>query len=206
MQQKTKPQAQSFGHGTPVLTPVTRKGSKYPVATVDTATKVFNAIATAPQPITAGELMVALRSAGHSYAPLTMMDILRHLEKQGAISARQETDAERRLRFKDTTIARRGARVKFYWVPTTLGASPSRTRHSIVPGTDLFAGPRALTAALRVVKDGKKKKARPGKAAEMQTGRPAMPGAEMQTGRIARLEKRVAELELTIARLTKALS
>lgn len=207
MQQKTKPQSQSAGHRSVVITPVLRKGSKYPAATVETATNVFNAIAAAPQPITAGELIVALRSSGHGYSGLTMMDVIRHLEKLGAISSRKETDAERRLRFKDVNGipgAQRGGRVKFYWVPDTLGDSPTRTRFSIVPGTDLFTGPRSLTSVMHSTRT--RKKTRPGKAAKVQTGRPGMAAPEVQTGRIVRLERRVAELEQTIARLTKALS
>jgi len=155
------------------------KKSKYPNVSDDTKNAILAAVRRASQPVTSGEVMVALAGERRPHSPYTINGTLRGLVADGFLVARPENDAERSMRADGSMPKGRSAIL--YWPAGADGLVPARTVRNVLEGVQTVAG-----------------------VSQFKRTRPA--GPAVQTGnRIDRLEREVAELRKLVASLVKAI-
>lgn len=144
-----------------------------------TRSSVFQVLKHLDQPVTSGEVKGLLEQTGKSVDQTYVHELLKKLTRDGLVSMRDETPAERQIRLNGRSNIGTGAHftASYFWAGN--GRSPKRTKH-----TDEIVSIKKT-----------KKVRRPAKATKKQTGSP----------RETSLLARVAELEAQLARIQKIL-
>ena len=145
-----------------------------------TRSSVFQVLKSLDQPVTSGEVRGLLEQTGKIVDATYVHELLKKLVRDGIVSMRDETPAERLIRLNGRTNIGTGAHftASYFWAGN--GKSPKRTKH-----TDDIVSIKKKTKKVR----------RPAKATKKQTGSP----------RETSLLARVAELEAQLARIQKIL-
>jgi len=159
----------------------TKVKTKYPTVSEDTRKKILATVSAASEPVTAGEVTLALCNKKESISLYTVSGTLRGLIADGHLICRPESNSERFMRADGSPT--KGRTAMLYWPASADGHVPARTKRSVLAGVQTVAGVNL------------KKKARPAGASAVQTG-----------NRIDRLENEVQELRKLVASLVKTIS